>query len=477
MNIRLTFPALILVAFLSSVELTAQTSQTTKKKTATQAESQTRDRRTEEKKPATAVTAAPASAVEPAAEPPKTPAPSPTPVQPVPAPKPGPKMEPLPAQNDAPETPSDPVTALREQITAATGAESIRLQLKLVEELLATNKKAEALSELHLITSTDAFDPQSFYNAGNSLARLDDNNGAVEAYRKAIDQRKGNYSRALNNLGVVLLRIGRWDESYDALLSALKLESFRYSEASYNLGRLYAARGQSDLAVREWRRTLAIDPHHTAAADALAHVRTEDRVVVQPDRVAKVRSEKPASIKSPTRPDYSAKPMVLDATSFELLQRARSFNEKGNAQASVDSYKRLLSREGGYFPPANLELSFALITLKRYDEASSNLQLVANRDGSRYPISYFHLARVYEAQGDLKQAEIFFSRAASAFGTANSQFLLDVSRVREKQGDFKGALEAMERYLSVMQQQGQEPSWSAERLTALRQKIDTAAKP
>src|SRR6185369_2209434 len=203
----------------------------------------------------------------------------------------------------------------------------------------------------------------------NSLARLDDNNGAVEAYRKAIDQRKGNYSRALNNLGVVLLRIGRWDESYDALLSALKLESFRYSEASYNLGRLYAARGQSDLAVREWRRTLAIDPHHTAAADALAHVRTEDRVVVQPDRVAKVRSEKPASIKSPTRPDYSAKPMVLDATSFELLQRARSFNEKGNAQASVDSYKRLLSREGGYFPPANLELSFALITLKRYDEA------------------------------------------------------------------------------------------------------------
>ncbi|HJX93386.1 MAG TPA: tetratricopeptide repeat protein, partial [Pyrinomonadaceae bacterium] len=220
-----------------------------------------------------------------------------------------------------------------------------------------------------------------------------------------------------------------------------------------------------------------IDPHHTAAADALARVGTEERVVVQPDRVAKVRPEKPASIKSPTRSDYSPKPLVLDATSFELLQRARSFNEKGNTQASVDSYRRLLSRESGYFPPANLELSFALITLKRYDEASSNLQLVANRDGSRYPISYFHLARVYELQGDLKDAEEFFSRAASAFGTANSQFLLDVSRVREKQGDFKGALEAMERYLNVMQQQGQEPSWSAERLTALRQKIDSAAKP
>ena len=366
---------------------------------------------------------------------------------------------------------------MRDQITAASDAERIRLQLKLVEELLATNKKAEALSELRLITATDAFDPQSFYNAGNSLARLDDNNGAVEAYRKAIDQRKGNYSRAFNNLGVVLLRVGRWDESYDALSSASKLENFHYAEASYNLGRLYAARGQIDLAVREWHRVLKIDPHHTAAIDALARIGTEERVVVQPVRVTKVSGEKPASIKSPTTSGNSPKPLVLDATSFELLQRARTLNEKGNTQDSVDSYKRLLSRESGYFPPANLELSFALITLKRYDEASSNLQLVANRDGSRYPISYFHLARVYELQGDLKQAEVFFSRAASAFGTANSQFLLDVSRVREKQGDFKGALEAMERYLSVMQQQGLEPSWSAERLTALRQKIDSAAKP
>src|SRR6185369_9484048 len=113
----------------------------------------------------------------------------------------------------------------------------------------------------------------------NSLARLDDNNGAVEAYRKAIDQRKGNYSRALNNLGVVLLRIGRWDESYDALLSALKLESFRYSEASYNLGRLYAARGQSDLAVREWRRALAVDPKHSAAAAALSRGAEDDVIV------------------------------------------------------------------------------------------------------------------------------------------------------------------------------------------------------
>ena len=82
----------------------------------------------------------------------------------------------------------------------------------------------------------------------------------------------------------------------------------------------------------------------------------------------------------------------------------------------------------------------------------------------------------YEQQGDLKQAEALFTRAASSFGLKNTQFLLDVSRVREKQGDFKGALEAMEQYVSAMQKQGQVPSWSDDRLTALRQKVTAEPK-
>jgi hypothetical protein len=72
--------------------------------------------------------------------------------------------------------------------------------------------------------------------------------------------------------------------------------------------------------------------------------------------------------------------------------------EKGSTQESVDTYKRLLSRQGGYFPPANLELGFALISLKQYDEAMGNLQMVANRDGAQYPSSYYHLARVFELE-------------------------------------------------------------------------------
>ncbi len=73
---------------------------------------------------------------------------------------------------------------------------------------MAQGLKQEALAELHALAAENRFDPQGFYNIANAFARLDATDAAISAYRKAIDQRKGNYSRASNNLGVVLLRQG-----------------------------------------------------------------------------------------------------------------------------------------------------------------------------------------------------------------------------------------------------------------------------
>ena len=111
-------------------------------------------------------------------------------------------------------------------------------------------------------------------------------------------------------------------------------------------------------------------------------------------------------------------------------------------------------------------MSYALLSLKRHDEALPHLLQVSQRDGARYPISYFHLARVYELKGELKLAEAAFSRAAPT----NPQFLLDVSRVREKLGDFKGALQAVEDYLKLMSAQGLKPPGSNDRVAELRRK-------
>jgi len=379
-------------------------------------------------------------------------------------------------EEDKDNTP-DPVASLRDQIEAAsTASERIRLQLKLADLLVTTGPRSEAIAELQLIASSDSFDPVGFYNLGNSFARLGETEAAIAAYRTAIEQRKGRYSRAYNNLGVVLLRTGRWDEARDSLLSALRIESFRYAEASYNLGRVYSARGQSDLAAREWRRALAVDPQHDAAAYALARVGTAERIVVESRSAKPVRNpiaqptvaKKPASVAPASA--SAPKPLSLDQASFDFLQRARNASERGKMLEAVDNFRRVLSRQGGYFPPANLELSYALLSLKRNDEALANLLQVSQRDGARYPISYYHLARLYELKGELKLAEASFSQAAMAHMPTNAPFLLDLSRVREKLGDYKGALEATEQYLKLMPEQGQKPVWSDERLSELRRK-------
>ena len=361
----------------------------------------------------------------------------------------------------------DPVLSLRDQIDAAPNAsERNRLQLKLADLLMTTGHKPEAMKELNSIAHSTDFDPIGFYNLGNTFARLGESDAAIAAYRTAIEQRNGRYSRAYNNLGVVLLRSGRWDEAYDALLSALKLESFRYAEASYNLGRVYAARGQYDLASREWRRALAVNPQHDAAAQALARSGSEERIVVASSQPKANNRSEPKKSTAAASLAPAPKVLTLDEMSFDYLQRARSASERGKMTEAVDNFQRVLKRQDGYFPPANLELSYALLNLKRYDEAINNLVAVSTRDGARYPISYYHLARLYELKGEMKLAEAAFVKAAPN----NPQFLLDVTRVREKRGDYKGSLEAMEQYLNLMEKQGEKPTWSDERLAELRTK-------
>jgi tetratricopeptide (TPR) repeat protein len=405
-----------------------------------------------------------------------------------------------PEKTVAPEKSGVPVSeivALRDEMNAATNDQTrARLQLKLVEHFVAAGLKQEAIAALKTMSDEDRFDPQGFYNIANAQARLGESEGAIKSYRKAIEQRKGRYSRAANNLGVILMRTGRWDEAYEVFTSALRQENFRYAEASFNLGRLYAARGESDLAVREWRRAVTVDPHHEAAARALSNTGNASNIaiasrVLRPDPSLPARrpaeplnterstsnlASKSASLgaskagaRTRSLPSYT-----IDTETYELLQRGRTARERGRNEEAVENFRQVLNRMNGYFAPANLELSYVLMSLKRIDEAIATLLPIAERNGLEIPISYYHLGRLYEGRGDLKLAEEHYSRALEVFGETNSQFFLDIGRVREKQGNLAGALESLEQYVKGMERQGHRPDWSDERLTALRQKLATS---
>lgn len=406
------------------------------------------------------------------------------------------------------------VSRLREEIKdAKPGSERAQKQHALVDRLVALNRKQDALAELRTEMFEDRFDPAFFYNVGNALARLGDASAATDAYRKAISQRHGNYARALNNLGVILIRQGRWDEAQEALSAALTQENNTYAEASYNLGRLYMLRGENGLAIREWTRTLKLQHDHADAAAALARAYADDgntgralevldafyarstrsgdgvplpityarREIIEASnaetdakknevKTARASSSAnsnalPASITSVHRRSYS-----LDPDSYSLLQHARAARESGKNEESVKYYRGVLAHvSGNYFPPANLEMAYALINLHRQNEAIASLLPLVERDGARYPIAYYHLGRLYESLGQLTLAIESFTRAAAIYGDSNPQTLVDVSRVREKSGDMAGALAALESYVRAAERQGSVPAWATERLAKLRQ--------
>jgi tetratricopeptide (TPR) repeat protein len=395
---------------------------------------------------------------------------------------------------------------------AKPGAERARLQRALIERLVALKREPEALDALRLMIHEDRFDPPFFFNTGNALARLGDATAAEDAYRKAISQRRGNYSRALNNLGVILIRQGHWEEAEASLKAALLQENYAYAEASYNLGRLHLLRGEADLAMREWLRTLRLDAGHTEAAVALARAYTEDgdaqRALLVLDNFAarsvrtgsgipreitdarrEIVSGNLAREDAPdansmnggrdsrsTRAGASLRPRELDRATYELLRSARAARENGNPEAALKDYRGVLARSpGGYFPPANLELAVALINLKRDEEAIAVLTPVVQKEAARYPIAHYHLGRLFERQGHLARAADHFARAAELYGDANPQVLLDLSRVREKASDHAGALAAMNDYAAAVGRQGTVPAWVSERQAKLRQKAAAAS--
>ena len=409
-----------------------------------------------------------------------TPQPSPV-ADPTPAATPSPVLGPkaaaaTPAAAEVPDAAKDEEETAKpvklDPVPILSPETRLRQRLDVVEQMVAQGLKQEALAELRLVAAEDRFDPQGFYNIANAFARLDATDEAISAYRKALEQRKGHYSRAANNLGVVLMREGFWDQAYEAFLSALRTENFHYAEASYNLGRLYAARGEMDRAVREWRRAVTVNANHVAAAQALGSATPKSSTASSGTDGGAVATREANASSNSSKPIFT-----LDTETHELLQHARNAHENRRYADAVEGFKRVIARQRGYFAPATLELSYSLMELGRNDEALAALLAVAEKDGARFPITYYHLGRLYERRGDLQRAEENYLRATQAHQVENAQFLLNLSSVREKRGDYVGAMVAMENYVKRIEQQGQKPEWSDARLKVLRDKAATGTNP
>src|SRR5204862_100930 len=76
---------------------------------------------------------------------------------------------------------------------------------------------------------------------------------AIEAYRRVVEI-DPSYAAAWNNLGLLLHRMGQYDEAQVAYATALAQDE-RLCQAAYTLGSLHEDRGDVEPAIRESRST------------------------------------------------------------------------------------------------------------------------------------------------------------------------------------------------------------------------------
>lgn len=104
---------------------------------------------------------------------------------------------------------------------------------------------------------------------------------AIDAYRRVVAIDPG-YAAAWNNLGLLLHRLGRYDEARNAYAAALTA-SATCAEAAYNLGSLSEDTGDVEEAIRCYRRALEVAPDYADAhfnlAGALARAGRGDEAV------------------------------------------------------------------------------------------------------------------------------------------------------------------------------------------------------
>ena len=119
-----------------------------------------------------------------------------------------------------------------------------------------------------------SFDPQKKPSIGELLMKTISEQGIAAGVRRYAELKASqpdayNFGESeLNTLGYKLLQQGRVDEAVEVL----KLNAATYPESANvydSLGEAYAARGETELAIENYRKTLTIDPHTTSAIEML----------------------------------------------------------------------------------------------------------------------------------------------------------------------------------------------------------------
>ena len=229
-------------------------------------------------------------------------------------------------------------------------------------------------------------------NLGNLYLGQGDHEQASAALGRAVELRP-DMAEAHANLGFVLNELGSFDDALNVLETALRL-SPELAEAHNNLGSVHKSLHRFGDAVAAFRRAVALRPGF-----AEAHVNLANALFHQEDLGGAVAALEAALALAPDDVD-TIRTLASLWERANRLDQARPVIERGLRLAPEDEELNLLAakcerRDGNAGP--------AIARLEKIDRAAAQRRSAFNIG--------FELGRLYDQQGDYKEAFGHFSEA------------------------------------------------------------------
>jgi len=170
---------------------------------------------------------------------------------------------------------------------------------------------------------------------GLCLSKLGHDEDAIQAMEYAIsigeDQAKMHF-----NLAQLLRKSGRVEEAMQSLANAL-LSDPAHINSLVARGEIFADKGESDLAVRNWRQVVTIDSENPI------NIRLEELEEEESQKFADLSSEENLEVDE-IREDGQVEPSFVETKSYKIT-KAQELTESGEHVAAVNAWKELLEED------------------------------------------------------------------------------------------------------------------------------------
>ncbi|MGB5964420.1 MAG: tetratricopeptide repeat protein, partial [Sulfurimonadaceae bacterium] len=254
--------------------------------------------------------------------------------------------------------------------------DNIDLQFEVVALLMRVKQDQEAIATLESILTVDPASSKVYFLLGELYTRQDAYEAAMESYNKVLLLKKEGSAELWNSMGLLFMKLERFDEAESAFKKALVMQS-EYAEVYYNLGVLSLMKKSLDKAERYFEKAIELRPAFQAAYTKLATLFTEKGQTKKAvDAYLKVLA---------INPEQADVKLDLGVCYTKL-------KEYKKAQAL---YEEILEKESGYFS-AWLNLGDVYYRLKEYDRSLEALEKAMLLDPEEEKV-YRLFARNYSA--------------------------------------------------------------------------------